>query len=124
MDNSTSFWDKLAIKSYKELIKHRTNAPNLYIGLGLAYGRQEQYASAVKSLKKALQMDTASVAAYHLGQIYQILKKTDEAMHYLKHYITVNKLEEESVPCQLLRRLRQDSFLHLENRALNEGSKE
>lgn len=83
----TSFWDKLAIKSYKTLIQQKPNQPILHYNLGIVYLRLKQNSLAIRELKKSIHNKGANAEAhYHLGVLYYQDNKHRKALACLKKY--------------------------------------
>ena len=87
MYQDTTFWDELAIKSYKTILKKNPNSPLIYNNLALAYARTNRENKAIRALQKAIKQDkTYTDAYYHLGNLYKKHDKIKEANSCFKNY--------------------------------------
>jgi tetratricopeptide (TPR) repeat protein len=87
MFSNTLFWDKLAIKCYRKLMKQSPNIPLIFNNLGLAYLRVNKHKQAVKYFRKAISLEKSYLDPYyHLGKLFQRLGQKKQALYYLKKY--------------------------------------
>ncbi|MDF2578247.1 MAG: Anaphase-promoting complex, cyclosome, subunit 3 [Chlamydiales bacterium] len=86
-DTNTTFWDRLAVKSYRAMLRYKPQHALLHMNLGLAYIRLGQTPQAIRSLKKAIQCDSQHLEpSYHLAALYLQLGNHKEALHYYRLY--------------------------------------
>ncbi|MCH1429953.1 MAG: tetratricopeptide repeat protein [Chlamydiales bacterium] len=87
MFSNTLFWDKLAIKCYRKLMKENPNNPLIFNNLALAYLRVSKSKQAIKYFRKAISIDKEYLDPYyHLGKLFQQLEQKKQALYYLKKY--------------------------------------
>jgi tetratricopeptide (TPR) repeat protein len=91
-DQDTGFWDDLAVRSYKYLLKNNPNSPLIHHNLGLVYQRLKNEDLAIRHFKKALKADVNHLDAYyHLGKLLIRTKRGKKARKYLEHYEKLSK---------------------------------
>ncbi len=93
MFENTQFWDELAVKSYRDILKKNPKNPLIHKNLGLAYQRLGKLNKAIRSFERAIKWDKRyKEALYHLGCALQKMGKKAEAIRAFCKY---NNLQEE-----------------------------
>ena len=108
MAESTSFWDELAIQSYKTILKQKPEHPVIHHNLGLAYVRTGDLKKAASSFRKATRYDKSYAEAYyHLATTLQRLGNSASAIRAFGHYNRIQSERRESTPivAEMLSRL-------------------
>ena len=109
MRDHSRFWDELAIKSYKTILKQNPHIAIVHNNMGLAYLRLGRPKKAIRAFEKAIKCDrTLTEAHYHLGTTYQNLGDDKAAIRCFKNYtkLKTEKKPEESIVEDLLRKLK------------------
>lgn len=109
MFKNTAFWDKLAIRCYRKLIKMNDKVALIHNNLGLAYLRTQKINQAIKSFKKAIRCDEKYMEPYyHLGKVYHDLGERKKALSYYTQYEVLNaqKKGKPKIVAELVAKLR------------------
>ena len=94
MESNHEFWDKLAIKAYKSLLKKNPECAMIHNNLGIVYLRTEKINKAINCFKRCIKFDKNYVDAYyHLGKAYLKIGENQKSILYLTKY---TKIQEKS----------------------------
>jgi len=92
MFSNSNFWDKLAVQSYKAILKNKPGTAIIHNNLGLAYLRLKLPQKAVRSFQRAIKLDkTPANTYYHLGCTYEKIGKRAESIRFLTRYSKLTK---------------------------------
>lgn len=102
---NTHFWDQLAIKSYRSILKAKPGSALIHNNLGLAYVRVGNLAQAARSFRKAIRCDREYADPhYHLGTTEELMGNPDKALKHFKEFRRLTQEDPEVVE-QILKRL-------------------
>ena len=92
METNCTFWDELAIQSYKSLLKKNPNNANIYRNLGIVYMRSGRISRAMTYFKKSIKCDKNIVEVYyHLGKAYLLCNDQKNAIKYFNKYAKIKE---------------------------------
>lgn len=113
MFENTAFWDKLAIKCYRSLLKDNPKTALILNNLALAYIRTNKLKQAIKYFRKAISVDKQYLDPYyHLGKTFQKMGQKKQAIYYLKKYeeITAAQKGHPLIVAELVSQLLEDTL--------------
>lgn len=91
MTSNTHFWDTLAVKTYRSLLRQKKDHPLVNQNLGLLYARIGKEQLALRHLKKALRQDPSLVDIhYHLENLYRNMDRLKEAEKHRAAFAEAN----------------------------------